>query len=124
MKRCPSFSSRPSFPKDLQILLLDAESPEGPEAILKECGFCPSVCRTSADAIQRLVNPVPGQAKIDLLLVDAACLSKKTAENTALLSWAKEIPMVLMTSSSKQVISGITKQGAGESSHVMVNLLT
>lgn len=95
------------------MLLLDAEAPEGPEAMLKECGFRPTVCRSSAEAIQRLVHPLPHQAQIELLLVDAACLSKKNAENAALLSWAKTLPMVLMASSSQEVISGVTKQGAG-----------
>ena len=83
--------------------------------MLLDCGFAPTVCRSSVEAIQRLSTPAEPQ--MDILLIDASCLAKKTSENTALLFWAKTLPLVLMASSSTsttEMVNSITKQGAGQ----------
>ena len=127
MKRsCTSFSTRPGFPRGLQVLVLDAIGIEAAshEAMLIECGFSPTICRSSAEANQRLTNPAA--QRIDIMLCDAACLAKKTPENAALLAWAKTLPLVLMASSSMcpaEIISGITKQGAVDFMEKPLNVL-
>lgn len=109
MKRMPSFSSRPGFPLGLRVLVVD-ESAEEAESMLKACGFNPVSCRSSREAL-RIIST--GTHQVDVLLVDAGCLARKSPESTALLSWARTLPLVLMAKGQAEMVSGITKQGAG-----------
>lgn len=112
MRRCPSFSTRPGFPKGLQVLVLDPELAAGVEAEvqLKDCGYSPVTCCSVPEALLHLTNP---NCAFDLLLVDVMCLATKSPENTALLAAAKTLPLVLMSSccSPGDIMIGI-KQGA------------
>ena len=118
MKRVPSFSTRPGFPLGLKVLVVD-EADEA-ESMLKGCGFCPIVCRSSVEALKTISS---GTEHVDILLVDAGCLAKKSAENSALLSWARTLPLVLMAKGRAEMVSGITKQGAGQQLVYIENLL-
>lgn len=107
-------------------MVLDAGGSEAAshDAMLVECGFSPTICRSSSEACQRLANPAA--QRIDILLCDAACLAKKTPDNAALLAWAKTLPLVLMASSNicpAEIISGITKQGAVDFMEKPLNVL-
>ncbi|GAX75017.1 hypothetical protein CEUSTIGMA_g2463.t1 [Chlamydomonas eustigma] len=112
-KRCPSFSSRPGFPKGLKVLVLEESSSRAMEAetLLLDCGFYPIICLTAADATKHLVQSsgVP-----DIMLIEVACLEKRSHETAIILTAAKTLPLVLMATNlcPKEIVSGITKRGA------------
>jgi len=112
MKRCPSFSGRPGFPKGLAVLVVDCELTDGLEAEtqLKECGYAPTRCASTREAVAKLGQP---GVDFDVMMVEVQCLQGRSPDNTALLAAAKSVPMVLMSSmcSPADVIMGI-KRGA------------
>ncbi|GFR47485.1 hypothetical protein Agub_g9214 [Astrephomene gubernaculifera] len=112
LPQLPGLAHRPNFPRDLRVLLVDADykARQEAEAQLREYHYTVTHCSSSVEAAAHLAN---GESSCDVVLADVRCLQQKSAEHAAVVQAAKTIPLILMSESGtpNEVMLGI-KLGA------------
>lgn len=106
-------ASRPNFPRDLQVLLLETDlvSRKAAETLLQQCQYQITSCSSATEALTQLGSP---KRSFDVLLAEAKAVdAAKSAEAAKLLQYAKKVPLVLMgdNPSPAEVLQGM-KLGA------------
>lgn len=129
MKRCPSFSNRPGFPRGLRVLVLEVDevSRDEAETQLSQCGYSPVVCSSIPDTLVHLASgpssdkkcqgdQMRGTLSWDLLMADLSFISPSMPDSSSLIAASRSLPVILThqgsPSSYGDLIMAGVKQGA------------
>ncbi|KAK9817487.1 hypothetical protein WJX74_003274 [Apatococcus lobatus] len=109
MKRVPSFSHRPGFPKGLQVVLVESDSKarRQVESQLEALSYVVTACTSCADAARKIGSR--SSVGFELVLVEAQTITRGAPDCSLFLSTVRGLPLVLMSDSSNKsdILRGI-----------------